>query len=226
MKAIKQNKKDKNKIDIVEVSNKSLLTKYARKSDKADADQEDGEPIKKKKSNKKYGAVALKHNMVLNNIKKNVGKSGKLNIKKAMEDTGYSPNYSKSGNILKTKSWQDKMEYFLDDSLLLETHNDLVVAKKLDYMLFNPDIKDEDIYELIESVGCVPKKIIHGIAGTHAYYFAPDNVSRNKALELAYKIRGKMSPEVLEIRKGLSAMTDEELAEIIKKQTRKFTKQD
>ena len=145
---------------------------------------------------------------------------------KAVIDAGYTPNYAKSGRLLKTKSWQDKAEFYLEDSFLLETHNELVAAKKLDYMLFNPDIKDEDIYELIESVGCVPKKIIHGVAGTHAYYFAPDNVSRNKALELAYKIRGKMSPEVLEIRKGLSAMTDEELAEIIKKQTRKFTKQD
>lgn len=214
-----------------EDSNKSLLTKYARKSDKADADKEDGEGMKipKTKVKKKTNIVALKHKAVLDKIgaKKNVGNSKKKeSLYQAMIEEGYSPSYARSGGVGSTKSWNKLIEERLSDEKLSYIHQTLVVAKKLDYMLFNPEVPDEAIYELIDSVGCVLKKLIHGVAGTHAYYFAPDNNSKIKALELAYKIRGKMAPEVLEIRKGLEGMTDEELAEVIKKQKNKFTKND
>lgn len=227
MKSKKSTKEKVNKED----SNKSLLTKYARKSDKEDADHEDGEgvkPIKKKKS-KVTGVIALKHKAVLDRLgaKRNVGKSNKKeSLYQAMVDEGYSPHYARSGGVGTTKSWQKLIEERLSDEKLSYIHQTLVVAKKIDYMLFNPEVPDEAIYELIDSVGCVLKKLIHGIAGTHVYYFAPDNNSKIKALELAYKIRGKMAPEVLEIRKGLEGMSDEELAEVIKKQKNKFTKND
>lgn len=210
-------------------SNKEMLTKYARKREKEETETEDGEALSIKPK-KKSKVVALKHKRVLDRIGrpvKNDGKSRKReSMYQAMIAEGYSPEYARQGGLRKTRSWNELLEERLNDEKLSYIHQTLVVAKKLDYMLFSPEVSDENIYELIDSVGCVLKKIIHGVAGTHAYYFAPDNKSKLSALELAYKIRGKMSPEVIKLETGLSAMSDAELAELIRKQKNKFTKND
>lgn len=183
---------------------------------------------KGKKSNKrKLGVVALKHKLVIDNMKKKVRKGAKVTKKQAMIDAGYSESYASSGNLRKKKTWQQLMDIYLPEDLLATRHNELLNFKKLDYMLFNPEIKDEDIYALLEAVGAVPKKIIHGIQGTHVYFWQPDGKIRKDATELAYKIRGKMAPEKLEIEQtGLRSMTDQELADHIKKLKSRFNKTD
>ena len=182
---------------------------------------------KKEQKKKKLGVVALKHKMVLDKIKKKVGKGRKVTMTETLVEAGYSESYARSGNIKKKKSWQQLMDIYLPEDLLAKTHNELLGFKKIDYMLFNSEISDEDIFEVLNSVGCTIKKIVHGIQGTHVYYWQPDGRIRKDATDLAYKVRGKMAPEKIEIEQtGLRAMTDQELADHIKKLKSRFNKTD
>jgi hypothetical protein len=184
--------------------------------------KKEGEKPKKKK----LGIVALKHKVVLDKLQEKVRKGEKPVLRTAMVEAGYSQRYANTGEITKKKSWAQLMEQYLPDDLLSQTHSELLVAKKLDYMLFGKEVPDVDIYELMSSVNCVPKKLIHGIQGTHVYFWSPDNKSRKDATELAYKIKGKMVAEKVEITGGLHSVSDEELAAIIAKESRKLAKKD
>lgn len=212
----------------VEREDPSKVPARVLKREKEEVAETEGSPISKPKK-KKTSIVAIKHKAVLDRIgrKKNVGKGNrKESAYSAMIAEGYSEEYARSGGVRKTKSWDKLLEERLGDDKLSNIHQQLAVAKKLDYMLFTSEIQDADVYELLESVGCTPKKIVHGIQGTHVWFWAPDNKTRKDATELAYKIRGKMSAEVLEVKGGLSALSDAELAAIIKKQTDKLRKRD
>jgi hypothetical protein len=209
------------------VQDPSNVGKVTKSFDKKDAEEMEGEPLKPKKEKKPLGIVALKHKVVLDKLTKNVGKCRKNTIQKAMTDSGFSESYAKSGHIKKGKTWNQLMEIHLSDDKLAKTHEELLNFKKLDYMLFNHDIKDKDIYELMESVNCIPKKIIHGVAGVHVWFWLPDGRIRKDATELAYKVKGKMAPEKFEIEQtGLQAMTDAELANHIKTIKSRFNKTD
>lgn len=205
----------------------SKVPKYAIEQEMKEAEHEDGQPIKPKKEKKKSSIVALKHKRVLENVMgKNSGKKRK-SLYQAMIDEGYSPEYARNGHLKGTKSWDKLVEERLGDDKLSNIHRQLMVAKKLDYMLFTHEVKDEDVYELLESVGCVAKKIVHGIQGTHVWFWSSDNKTRKDALELAYKIRSKMSPEKFEIEQGgIRAMSDADLAALIKQQKNRFLKRD
>lgn len=194
--------------------------------EKEESTNEEGTPIPKQKKDKKKGltAVSIRRRAVLENILSN---SKKMSMYDAMIAQGYSHSYARSSTQLtETKDFQKLMEKYLPDNLLATTHGDLMTASKLEYMLFNADIKDEEIYELLASKGIIPKKIIHGIQGTHVWFFSPDNKIRKEATELGYKVKGKMAPEKFEVAGGLSAVSDAELAAIIKKQTDKLRKKD
>jgi len=193
-----------------------------------DEEEESPRPQRKeKKEKRKLGVVALKHKAVLDNMVKKVRKGRKATKTQAMIDAGYSKSYAESGHIKTKKSWNQLMEEYLPDSLLAKTHNELLDFKKLDYMLFNADVKDDDIYELMEKVNCIPKKIIHGIQGTHVYFWQPDGRIRKDATDMAYKVKGKMAPEKFEVeRTGLQTLSDEELMALINRQKARFNKTD
>ncbi len=200
----------------------------AERYEKEEVETEDGSPVQApKKEKKKSSVVAIKHKRVLDRVGKKVGKGGKMtSVYQAMIDEGYSESYARSGGLATKKTWEKLLEERLGDDKLSNIHAQLITAKKLDYMLFTAEIQDGDVYELLESVGCTPKKIVHGLQGTHVWFWAPDNKTRKDALELAHKIRGKMSPEVVEVRGGLAGMSDADLAALIKKQTARLTKKD
>lgn len=199
--------------------------------EREESEHEEGEAVDLKPKKKKSSIVAIKHRAVYDRLtvsssKGKLGKTRKVSMYEAMIAEGYSEEYARAGQLPKSKTWNKLLDERLGDDKLTNVHKQLMVAKKLDYMLFTAEIKDEDIYELLESVLCTPKKIVHGIQGTHVWFWSPDNKTRKDALELAHKIRGKMSPEVIEVKGGLQAMSDEELAIIIKKQTSKLRKND
>lgn len=56
-------------------------------------------------------------------------------------------------------------------------------------------LTDEDIKEMLQSVNCVLRKIVHGEQARHAYFWAYDNVARDKALDKAYKLKGSYAPD-------------------------------
>lgn len=74
---------------------------------------------------KPYGAVAIKHKMVLKKmLEKGVSKE------QAMKEVGYSDNYASHGNIIKSKTWPELMEEFLPDDLLSKVHREGLGATK------------------------------------------------------------------------------------------------
>lgn len=180
-------------------------------------------PIKKKT----LGIVALKHKVVLDNLIKKVGKGGKTTMCKAMQDAGYSKTYSESGNIKKKKNWTQLTEKYLPDETLLQKHSKLIDFSSLGHMVFGTTIKDKDIEALLKSTGCVLKQIVHGQMAKQVYYWQPDGRIRKDAIEMAYKVKGKNAPEKFEVEQtGLMSLSDQELADLIKKQKARFNKTD
>lgn len=211
----------------IETEKPKKVGRRVEEYERDEAEEMEGAPVGRPKTEgKKKGLqhIRVKHKIVLKNM---VEKGGKVSVSKALRDEGYSEAYIKSGKFKNTKSWGALVERDLPDHLLTETHKNLLIAKKVDYMLFTPEITEEEIYDLIESVGCTVKKIVNGIAGIHVWFWAPDNKSRKDATELAYKVKGKLAPERIQLEAtGLQAMSDAELAEVIRKQKNKFLKKD
>lgn len=159
----------------------------------------DNKRLEDKPKKKALGVVAIRHAQVLANVRKNVLSGGRVNKKKAMMDAGYSKNYAECGNINTTKGWNSLLEKNLPDDMITEAHKELIFQNKIAYMLFNPDITYEDIYEIMESAGSIPKKIVHGLQGTHVFFFQSDGSVRAKAIEMAYKVKGRMAAEKIDI---------------------------
>jgi hypothetical protein len=127
--------------------------------------------------------------------------------------------------ITRSKGWQYLLHTHLSDKLLSETHHDLLKSTTLDHMVFPIGVKtndekknyylkreqeakkkgeeykhieilsDEDINELLLSVNCTVKKIIHGEQARHVYFWSADNRARKDGLDMAYKLKGKYAPE-------------------------------
>ncbi len=155
---------------------------------------------------------------------KEVGVNGG-NISKAMKAAGYGKEVSKrTDKLTKTKGWKELMEKHLPDSLLGKKHKELLESRKLEHMTFPPlrepkeadeelsddmdeeslgevvdvggeQISDEDIKDMLASVNCVVRKIVHGEMARHVYFWAKDNRSVKEALDMAYKLKGKYAPE-------------------------------
>ncbi len=98
------------------------------------------------------------------------------------------------------------IELALNDEMLKEKHLELMNAMSLDHMTFpvgpkknetedDTILSDEEIKEMLSTVGCTVRRIVHGEQARHVYFWTPDNTSRDKALDKAYKIRGKYAAE-------------------------------
>lgn len=138
-----------------------------------------------------------------------VVKGSKIN--KAMKVAGYSDSTSKRTNKLtKTKGWQELMKTYIPDEDLIITHKTLLGASRLDNMTFPvysepkkegkkeklyEQLTDEDIVKLLEDVGCVVKKIVHSKMARYVYFWSPDNLAKDKALDKGYKLKGKYADE-------------------------------
>jgi hypothetical protein len=56
-------------------------------------------------------------------------------------------------------------------------------------------LTDIEIIEMLKEVNCVVRRIVHGNTARHVYFWAADNMARDKALDKAYKIRGRYGDE-------------------------------
>lgn len=221
------NKKSPKQKKPIEAEKPARPNKYALREDREDAEELEGAPVEPKKAKRATGIVALKHRKVINSaLDKKDGKQRK-SLYQTLIDEGYSESYARGGHIKKSKTWQALTEERLNEDKISNIHAELIVAKKIDYMLFTAEIEDKDIYELMDSVKCTVKKIVHGIQGTHVWFWLADNRIRKDAVEMAYKVLGKFAPEKIELEAtGLAALSDAELASRIKQAKARFTKKD
>lgn len=129
------------------------------------------------------------------------------------------------GKLTKSKGWKELLDSDLSDDLLSERHKELLNSTTLDSQTFPKGVKtneekeeiykkkeieavekgeeykhvdilsDEDIKELLASVNCTVRKIVHGEQARYVYFWCADNRARKDALDMAYKLKGKYAPE-------------------------------
>lgn len=132
---------------------------------------------------------------------------------------------TKPDKLTKSKGWQALIKTYLGDGLLSQTHHDLLKSTTLDHMTFPLGVRtnlekeeeyekrkakaiekgedykhvdilsDEEIKELLASVNCTVKKIVHGEQARYVYFWSADNRARKDGLDMAYKLTGKYAPE-------------------------------
>jgi hypothetical protein len=131
------------------------------------------------------------------------------NISRAMIDAGYSEATAKNpSNLTKSKSWQELMDDFLPEDLLVKEHRKLVKAYHMDTMDFLKEISDDEIIQILEDINCTVKRIIEFGTNKRVYFWSPDNLARKNALDLAYKLRGSYAPIKSEVTFGNKSEED------------------
>ena len=80
--------------------------------------------------NQKWGKrkQVLRHKIVLKELTENL-RNG-ITMEQAQIRAGYKESYAKTGQLKRTKSWQELLEQELPDELLLKTHKGLIGNKK------------------------------------------------------------------------------------------------
>lgn len=114
----------------------------------------------------------------------------------AMRTAGYSEASVKNPKELtSTKTWQELMDQYLPDKKLAQAHKKLLDAKYIDHMVFPLATPEEEIRDLLKSVGCTVRRFQHGETAIHCWFWAPNVGAQNKAIEMAYKIKGYIKGE-------------------------------
>lgn len=124
---------------------------------------------------------------------------GKLSVSEAMRRAGYSDATAKNPqNLTKSMDWQEAMDSFLPDVDLLAKHSELLQAKKLERAEFPGWLPQENIRDILLEAGCQPRNYeTNPFTGMIVvWYWAPDARAQAAALDLAYKLKGKMKTKI------------------------------
>lgn len=125
-------------------------------------------------------------------------------VSKAMLAAGYSEISSKTPKKLTdSEGWKELMDKHLGDTKLSKKHDQLLNAVSLERMNFSENDTDEDVEKVVAKMeGYKLLKIVNiynsektEITGKYAYVKAPDNMTQEKALDKAYKLKGYYAPE-------------------------------
>lgn len=129
-------------------------------------------------------------------------------------------------HVTKSKGFTELMEEYLPDDDVLDAHQQLLKSTRIEHMVFplyrNPEadipeegdlteeqeeklkhaasagesLSDKDIEDMLAEVNCKVRKIVHGETARHVYFWSPDANARKNAIELAYKIKGRITNKV------------------------------
>lgn len=138
---------------------------------------------------------------------------GTISETEIMKRAGYSVSYAETqqSDHKRTKSFKALLEELMPDESILRSHMGLMNSRRLDHMTFPLKIEDDEIQELLASVNCILRKVVHSEQAKHAYFWSPDNRARKDAIDMLYKLKGSYSPEKFEDVSKFKDMTDEEL---------------
>jgi len=118
--------------------------------------------------------MTLRQKAAIKNVVENGG-----NVSKAMRDAKFSPKTAKTPKKLtNSKAWMELMEQYLPDDKLLIKHEEALEATKPIGAQILIDKDGETISK--ENEGMIE---------------VPDQVVRLKAVELGYRVKGKLRPE-------------------------------
>lgn len=122
---------------------------------------------------------------------------GTISVGEAMRRAGYSDASAKNPKLLTdSDDWEEAMDKYLPDVELLGKHRELLEAKKVEHVVYPLGLDQMVIKELLNDVGCTPRHYEITPSGMHVWFWAPDQAARAKALDLAYKLKGKMTKKV------------------------------
>jgi hypothetical protein len=112
-------------------------------------------------------------------IKKVLESNGKIPVSKAMLEAGYpETTASNPQQLTQSKAWMELMEDYIPDDKLLEKHQEALNATK-----------QIGAQILIDKDGKTISKENEGMIEV------PDQITRLKAVELGYRVKGKLRPE-------------------------------
>lgn len=114
-----------------------------------------------------------KQNIAMQKVVENGG-----NVSKAMVDAGYSPKTAENpSKLTDSKAWKEQMEQYLPDEKLLSKHEEALEANRV-----------------ISSINTGKE----ASGATSDFIEVPDHAIRLKAVELGYKLKRHLGPEVLQ----------------------------
>lgn len=171
---------------------------------------------KKKKTNE--SAVRLKHILLLKKILGVRGTGKKLEIGRLMKELGYTKAYAKNPKqLLNTKDWKGLMEEHLSDDDLAKKHQQLLNKITIDHYIYPASESDKEIKKTFEKFGLSLIRIRKQKQWKRAYFSIMDGQAASRALDMAYKLKGKYGDITIQHKFG--ELSDEELegeiAEII-----------
>lgn len=198
-----------------------MHNKSNKKQNTKEQEAEKKPKTKEKVQNPVRVPIKLQHKKVFKELAENGG-----SLRKAIKAAGYSQETADTpSKITKSKSWKALLEEYLPESKLLAVHDKQLNSYKLNSMIFQKQISDEIIYELIEGVNSIVQRIVEIPTGKVVFYITADNQSRNKALEMGLKLHKKLTDKVeVKDTTPYTGLTDQELAERIKKGKNFFLK--
>lgn len=128
---------------------------------------------------------------VLVEVIKQVKRSKKISVSKAMRDAGLSESYAQaSTQFTEGLGWKELVAKHLPDSFLNERHRKLFDQKKVEYFSFPMKMSDEEVRVHVEGAGLKVINIQVGEKAKLAFYSTDDVHAVTKALEMAHKIKG------------------------------------
>lgn len=120
-------------------------------------------------------------------------------MREIMLAAGYSQSSADNPKVLvESMDWQEAMDHFLPDDKLLGVHKGLLEAKKLATAEFPTWLGVDAIRDMIaDQGGTVRNYELNPITQmTAVWYWIPDVMAQRAALDLAYKLKGKITNKV------------------------------
>lgn len=134
---------------------------------------------------------------IAKNLKGGLGKTRKT-MGQIMLDAGYSKNVSETPSlVIKKKGFADLLQEYFPDDTILKLHKNLASSVIMDQFEFPLSVDDKTIKKEIESMpGFTVRKFIRTNDRGICYFWKPDLLTQDKALDKLYKITGRYTTKV------------------------------
>lgn len=137
-----------------------------------------------------------------------------MSVSKAMKspDVGYSKRSAEKPQVVtRSKGFRELFAEVFTPEYLQKNHEELMNSKTVQHMPFHYKIKDDEIKEIINNNGFTYVGTKRFMVTAIVFFLAPDNLTRDKALDKAYKILGSYAPVKVSEVDPLLDVDDEEL---------------
>jgi len=116
------------------------------------------------------------------------------NMGKAMIEAGYSKAMAKNPyKLTRSKGWAEATEGILSLEKIAKIHAEMLDSVKVRKFTFPLTVSDESIRSMMEDDQIRVIYIKYLKNSKHCFFTAPDALTRIKALELAYKVKGLLN---------------------------------